>query len=319
MRVHRLLDLEPHRRAEAAPLQLLLERLEEVLRVVLLDLEVLVAGDPEGVGGQHVHAGEELLEVLADDVLDRHEALVADPDEAAERRRHLDPREVLGAGLRVAYDDREVERQPGDVGERVGGVDGEGRQDREDPVLEELLADLLLLAVELGPPDDLDAVLAQLGQQLAQSPRVPLHQLAALGPQRLQLLARHQSAGRPHGDPGGDASLEAGDADHEELVEVAGEDRQEACPLQQRQGGVLGELEDPLVEADPGDLPVDEAVLVLLDTRDGLGVGLVGRLDVEGVGGVPEGLGDRPFIRRRGDSAGEGGRVGHVAQCGTGR
>ena len=76
--VHRLLDLEPHRRAEAAPLQLLLERLEEVLRVVLLHLEVLVAGDPEGVGGQHVHAGEELLEVLADDVLDRHEALVAD-------------------------------------------------------------------------------------------------------------------------------------------------------------------------------------------------------------------------------------------------
>ena len=44
-----LLDLEPHGRAEPSAQQLLLERLEQVLRVVLLDLEVLVAGDPEGV------------------------------------------------------------------------------------------------------------------------------------------------------------------------------------------------------------------------------------------------------------------------------
>ena len=78
LRVDRLLDLEPHGRAEAATQQLLLERLEEVLGVVLLDLEVLVAGDPEGVRAEHLHAGEELLEVLADDVLERHEALVAE-------------------------------------------------------------------------------------------------------------------------------------------------------------------------------------------------------------------------------------------------
>ena len=77
LRRDRLLDLEPHRRAEPAPQQLLLERLEEVLGVVLLDLEVLVAGDPEGVDLEHLHAREEALEVLADDVLERHEALVA--------------------------------------------------------------------------------------------------------------------------------------------------------------------------------------------------------------------------------------------------
>ena len=55
-----LLDLEPHRRAEAAAQQLLLQRLEQVLGVVLLDLEVLVAGDPEGVRAEHLHAGEQL-------------------------------------------------------------------------------------------------------------------------------------------------------------------------------------------------------------------------------------------------------------------
>ena len=59
----RLLDLQPHRRPEPAAQQLLLQGGEQVLGVVLLDLEVLVAGDPEGVRLQHLHAGEEPLEV----------------------------------------------------------------------------------------------------------------------------------------------------------------------------------------------------------------------------------------------------------------
>ena len=41
-------------------MQLLLERLEQVLGVVLLDLEVLVAGDAERVVLQDLHAGEQL-------------------------------------------------------------------------------------------------------------------------------------------------------------------------------------------------------------------------------------------------------------------
>ncbi len=74
----RLLDLEAHRRSEAAAQQLLLERGEQVLGVVLLDLEVLVAGDPEGVGLEDLHAGEEPLEVGADDVLEGDEPGVAE-------------------------------------------------------------------------------------------------------------------------------------------------------------------------------------------------------------------------------------------------
>ena len=71
--VHVLVDLEAHRRAEPATGQLLLQGGEEVLGVVLLDLEVLVAGDPEGEVLVHLHPGEELVEVGGDDVLERHE------------------------------------------------------------------------------------------------------------------------------------------------------------------------------------------------------------------------------------------------------
>ena len=107
----RLLDLQPHRRAEAAPHELLLQRLEQVLRVVLLDLQVLVAGDPEHVVVEHLHAGEQLLQVRGDDVLQGDVALRARLQEARQDRRHLHPGEVLVAGDRVADDDGQVERQ----------------------------------------------------------------------------------------------------------------------------------------------------------------------------------------------------------------
>ena len=130
-----------------------------------------------------------------------------------------------------------------------------------------------------------------------------------LGPDLLEHLARHQAGGGADRDVGRDPALEAGHADHEELVEVAGEDRREAHPLEQRQGGVLGQLEDALVEAEPGQLAVEEAVVVLRDGRERRLVGLVGRLDVEGLVG-------RDVAVARGV---DGSELDHGIQCGTDR
>src|SRR3712207_8029033 len=55
-------------------------------------------------------------------------------------------------------------------------------------------------------------------------------------------------------------ALQAGDADHVELVEVAGEDRQELHPLQQGEGVVLRQLEHAGVEVQPRQLAVDVPV-----------------------------------------------------------
>ncbi|GAA3505923.1 hypothetical protein GCM10019016_130370 [Streptomyces prasinosporus] len=117
-----LLHLQPHRRPEAAPHQLLLQGLEEVLRVVLLDLQVLVAGEPEGVVLQHLHAREQLLQVRGDDVLDGDVAAGRGLQETGQQRRHLHPGEVLVPGHRVAHHDGQVERQPRDVREGVRRV-----------------------------------------------------------------------------------------------------------------------------------------------------------------------------------------------------
>ena len=98
---------------------------------------------------------------------------------------------------------------------------------------------------------------------------VPFDQLTSLLPDRLQHLTGEQTGGGPHRDAGGDPALEAGHPNHEELVEVGGEDRQEPARSSSGRLRVLGQLEHALVEAQPGELPVEEAVVVLVRPRRG--------------------------------------------------
>ena len=60
--------------------------------------------------------------------------------------------------------------------------------------------------------------------------------------------------------PGVHLADQAGDADHEEFVEIVGGDRQEAQPLQQRMVADCRFLQHAAVEFEPRHLAVDEAV-----------------------------------------------------------
>ena len=137
---HARAHLDAHDLAEAAAPQLVLDRPQQVVGLVG-HREVGVARDPEDVVVDDLHAGEELVEVLRDQVLERDErAAVADGDEAREHLlRHLHAREGLLPGLRVAHQHGERERQVGDVRERPAEPDRERREDREDLALEALV------------------------------------------------------------------------------------------------------------------------------------------------------------------------------------
>ena len=77
------LDLEPEGLAEAAAAQLHLDRDEQVVRLVLFEREVGVAGDPEGVVVPDGHPGEQRVQVGRDDLLQRDEALAVGHDHEA--------------------------------------------------------------------------------------------------------------------------------------------------------------------------------------------------------------------------------------------
>ena len=107
--IDRRLDLQAHRGAEAASGQLPLESLQQVFGVILLDLDVLIARDAEGVVLEDVHAREEVVQVGRDDILERHKALRADSDESRQGRGHLDAGKELGPGHGIAHHDGEIQ------------------------------------------------------------------------------------------------------------------------------------------------------------------------------------------------------------------
>ncbi len=138
---HRARDLEPDSRGRPLPIpQHQFQSDEEIVRLVDLDLDVGVARDPERVVLDQRHPGEQLIEVGGDHLLDRHEPPSAgELEEPRQQRRDLHPREAADAAVRVADDDRKVERQIADVRERVRRIDRERGENGEDPFLEHLL------------------------------------------------------------------------------------------------------------------------------------------------------------------------------------
>src|SRR5262249_30994490 len=93
------------------------------------------------------------------------------------------------------------------------------------------------------------------------------HRLANAG----ELLAGREPVGALGGDAGPYLAFEAGDADHEEFIEVVGADREEAHPLEQRMTFVRRLLEYPAAELQPGKLAVYEPGGILREFRSGDG------------------------------------------------
>ena len=218
-------DLDAHDLAEAPAAQLVLDRLQQVVGLVG-DREVGVAGDAEEVVVGDLHAREERVEVVGDHVLEQHEArAVADRHEARQDLgRDLHARERRVAALGVAHDHAEAQREVRDVGEGLAGADRERRQRREDHAAEVLGERRALVGVDVDRRADDDAVLGERRQQqlgdAARQPRAALEHAPRAAPRASATGVRPSRPGAL--DAGLDLVVQAGDADHEELVEVRG-------------------------------------------------------------------------------------------------
>ena len=74
---------------------------------------------------------------------------------------------------------------------------------------------------------------------------------------RVDLVVRAHAVGAARIDPRLELVVKVRHPHHEELVQVRLPDRAELDPLQQRHRGVLGELQDAIVEVEPGELAVE--------------------------------------------------------------
>ena len=142
----------------------------------------------------------------------------------------------------------------------MSGVDGQRSEDREDFAGEDLAQVLLLgFGQVLEPAAEDDSLLLQ-GRQdfLFEDPVLFLDELGDEGGDAVDLVLREHLVGPGGpGDAGVDLLHQAADPDHEELVQVGGEDGEELEPLEQGDAVVLGLVEDAAVELQPGEFAVD--------------------------------------------------------------
>ncbi len=265
-------DLQTDRRSETTAQQFLLHGVEQVLGIVLFNVDVLVAGHAEGTGFLDDHAWEQGIQMGDDQVLHGDEAVtdlsgivvghIVDRHETVQVSRNLHACEVGLSGGRVLHQYGKVDGTAGNVRERVGRIDGERRQDGEHLLTVVARKALLLGCGELIPAQKNDPFLGQVRQDVVDHVvGVLVLQAVCLFADRTQLLAGAQARCRGDGDAGVDAALEACHADHEELVQVVREDRGEACAFDDGQVFILSQFEDSLVELQPTQLAVEEAVV----------------------------------------------------------
>ena len=88
-----------------------------------------------------------------------------------------------------------------------------------------------------------------------------------------ELLGRRQPVRAARGDALAHLALDAGDAHHEEFIEVVGGDGEEAHPLENRMALIGGLFKHPAIEVQPGQFAVDEAFRARPQTLFGRGIG----------------------------------------------
>jgi len=147
-------------------------------------------------------------------------------EEARQNHRHLHHREQIlplarapAAAALLAQEHGDVERLVAQVRERVAGIDGERREGGEDRLPEVSARRRRLLRREVLRRDEVDAGAPELAEELL-APGPVLHVDERVRPRRDggELLVREEPIGGDVPHRARDLLLQAGDADHEELV-----------------------------------------------------------------------------------------------------
>ena len=232
-----------------------------------LDFEIAVADDAEQPLPAQQIAGEQPLRVHRDQRFEQHEALAPrrprarQAHEALDLRRQADQRLQRLAVARPHQLERQREAEIGNEGERMRRIDRERRQHREDAAEEMFLQPFAIGLGDVGGLDDDDADVLDLARATRASAAAARSSSSVTRSLIFgELLGGRQPVLRQRRDAGAHLPAQAGDAHHEEFVEIIGGDRQEAQLLEQRMIAVRRLLQNAAVELQPGQFAIDEAL-----------------------------------------------------------
>ena len=275
LRAHGTVEGDVHHRAQAALAEQGLELPHQVLGL-FLHFHVGVPQQAEHPLRLHVAAGEQVIDEHHQQTLEGQIAPLQLAAAALAGGQAPEPADLLRHGhqgiegpavLPTPQLQGQAEGQVRDEGKGMGRVDGHGRQDREDLGIEDLAHGCPVGGVHVIGGQQLDARSLQFLAQLPPPILLGLHQGGGPGIDPFQLLGGGQAVLAHHPDALADLSLQSGDADHVELVEVVGGDGDVAQAFQQRMAGILRLFQHPLVEGQPRHLAVEEPLRRLHQRR----------------------------------------------------
>jgi hypothetical protein len=258
-----LCEFETNGGSSISLLEFFLDREEEVVGFLFVDIELAVSGDPGGPCTMDFHARENLGDEVADQFREKDElpwvgAFSREGNQAGNATRNLDKGVAGGflvAGFRVKNDkvDRFIEK----LGKGVTGVYGEWGKDGENIALELFASPGDLGFVQLLNRAEVNALLGKGGEECFVK--------------ELVLVSNH--AEDPCADGGEnfggaetirtmnitsvvDELFEGGDADFEELVQVRTNDSEEFESFEKGLGRVLGLFENALIKLQPTEFTI---------------------------------------------------------------
>ncbi len=256
--------LEPDDVGELAVAQGRLDHRQQVVGLLLPSIGVGVAGNPEKFMTVNHQPGKDLLKVVGDQVLEGDEQLLAaDRDKAGhpDTQRHLDPVQELVLRTRLTGGHQKIQRQVRDERKGVGRIDTLGGQKRVDLFLEIDVHLLFLGGAQLFVCPEADMLFFEKIAQYAFDAALLDQDILGHPVAGVDLLLGEHTVNGLLFDPGADLLLETADPLHEEFIQVGADHGHEEDPLQQRHPLIGRFAEHPLVEGQPGQLPVQVALV----------------------------------------------------------
>ena len=257
-------DLEPDRDLVRAVPDLGLNRFEKIHHFILVEIVIMVPGDPERDDVFNLHSGKQPMDMSTDEVFEKDEMVSLHfhicGNKPRQDRRDFDKGVGLGHlySARFLKNNEEVQTEIAEKREGVSCIDGQRRQNGEDLRLEVFIEPLDLFFVELVDPVKEDPCLFESRQHLLHDATVLLGNQAAYSFCDFVKLLPDCSAARIEAIHFRvqDAE-EPADTDHEVLVQVRAEDGGELEFFERGGEFILSLLEHPPVELKPGKFAIN--------------------------------------------------------------
>ncbi len=262
---------KPHDARHATLAKFLLHHRQQIVRILLIGLNVGVASNAKQVVLDDPHPREKQLQITADNAFQADKSRrfgdgVARPirqrNPPRQVLRQLHPHETCFPRRRMLEHHTQRLAQIADERKRMPRINRQRRENRKHLFAEELVGRTTVARSQLGVPADADPFLLQRRVQFFK-PQFHLsrQQGTDRGMNKRELLVGRQAIKRPAAELGQPLPLQPADALHVKLIKVAGKDGEKTHALQQRHATILRQFQHACIEVEPGQFTVKERLV----------------------------------------------------------